>query len=354
MRFPRLWRRKAETRSAGGYTAMITAARADYISGTAGAAELTAAVQACVSLWEGALALADVEGTDALSPATLALVARSVALRGEFVGLIDGGAILPASEWDLSTSGGRPRAYRLSLPEVGGGRTVTALAPEVAHIVTGADVRQPWAGVSPLRRASLSADLLAALEAALLDVYRDAPLGSTVAPMPEMTEEDRTRLAGSFRGQRGRVLIRESVTTTAAGGPAPATDWRPQGLTPNLRDAMAVETVEGARRAICAAFGVLPAMLEASTTGPMIREGQRHLAQWALMPLCALIGAELSDKLGAAVSLDVMRPLQAYDAGGRARAAAGIVQALATAKEAGLDPATVSKAFAAVDWNIES
>jgi hypothetical protein len=41
------------------------------------------------------------------------------------------------------------------------------------------------------------------------------------------------------------------------------------------------------------------------------------------MPLCALIGAELSDKLGAAVSLDVMRPLQAYDAGGRALAAAG-------------------------------
>ena len=351
MRFPRLWRRKPETRATGsGYTAMITAARADYISGTSGAAELTAAVQACVSLWEGALALADVEGADMLTPATLALIARSLALRGEFVGLLDGGGIVPASDWDLSTSNGRPRAYRLSLPDVGGGRTMTALAPEVVHMVTGADVRQPWSGVSPLRRASLSADLLAALEAALLDVFRDAPLGSSIVPMPEMAEDDRTRLAGSFRGQRGRVLIRESVTTTAAGGPAPPTDWRPQHVTPNLRDAMAVETVEGARRAICAAYGVLPAMLEASTTGPMIREGQRHLAQWALSPLCALIGAEMTDKLGAPVALDVMRPLQAYDAGGRARAVSGIVRALAEAKAAGLDPATVSKAFAAVDW----
>ena len=346
-------RRAAETRASGsGYTAMITAARADYIAGTAGAAELTATAQACVALWEGALAVADVAGTDMLRPAALALIARTLALRGEFVGLLDGAGIVPASEWDVSTVDGRPRAYRLSLPDVGGGRTVTALAPEVVHVALAADVRQPWAGVPPLRRASLSADLLAALEAALVDVYRDSPLGSSIVPMPEMAEDDRTRLAGSFRGQRGRVLIRESVTTTAAGGPAPATDWRPQHVTPNMRDSMAAETVEGARRAVCAAFGVLPAMLEPSAGGPLVREGQRHLAQWTLAPLCALIGAELSEKLGAAVSLDVLRPLQAFDAGGRARAAAGIVQALAQAKEAGLDPATVSRAFAMVDWRM--
>ncbi|MFU1477012.1 hypothetical protein ACM25N_04635 [Roseovarius sp. C7] len=40
---------------------------------------------------------------------------------------------------------------------------------------------------------------------------------------------------------------------------------------------------------------------------------------------------EATDKLWSAVTLDTLRPLQAFDAGGRARAAVGIVQALAAA-----------------------
>lgn len=42
-----------------------------------------------------------------------------------------------------------------------------------------------------------------------------------------------------------------------------------------------------------------------------------------------------------------MRPLQAFDAGGRARALGAIVQTLAMAKEAGVDP---DKALSLVDW----
>jgi len=41
------------------------------------------------------------------------------------------------------------------------------------------------------------------------------------------------------------------------------------------------------------------------------------------------------------------RQLQAYDAGGRARALTAIVGALAAAKEAGVDPGTALKL---VDW----
>ena len=61
-------------------------AREAYLSGRRGLAELTATAQACISLWEGALALADVSGTDLLDRRTLALAARSLALRGEFAG----------------------------------------------------------------------------------------------------------------------------------------------------------------------------------------------------------------------------------------------------------------------------
>jgi len=46
---------------------------------------------------------------------------------------------------------------------------------------------------------------------------------------------------------------------------------------------------------------------------------------------------EASEKLGGGVTLDVMRPLQTFDSGGRARATGQIVEAMALAKEAGVD-----------------
>ena len=88
---------------------------------------------------------------------------------------------------------------------------------------------------------------------------------------------------------------------------------------------------------MCGVYGVLPAWLDSATTGPLVREAQRHLAQWALQPVAALMAQEASDKLGTAVTIDVMRPLQAFDAGGRARAMSQIVEAMALAKEAGVD-----------------
>ncbi|MGR3717834.1 MAG: hypothetical protein ACU0B1_13935 [Thermohalobaculum sp.] len=77
---------------------------------------------------------------------------------------------------------------------------------------------------------------------------------------------------------------------------------------------------------------------------------QRHLAQWTLQPVAALVAQEASEKLGQDVNIDVMRPLQAFDAGGRARALATIVEALARAKEAGLSPGDVGQALSLVDW----
>src|SRR3546814_6621187 len=69
-----------------------------------------------------------------------------------------------------------------------------------------------------------------------------------------------TALGRSFRGQRGRVLLRESVAVTAAGGPDPQADWRPQDVTPDLSRAMTAETLSAARDSICTAFGVLPSL----------------------------------------------------------------------------------------------
>ena len=338
-----------ERRSSGtGYTAAIMAARETYISGRSGLAELTGTVQACASLWEGAFALADVSGTDLLDRRSMGLLARSLAFRGEAVFLIRDW-LVAASDWDVSTRDGQPRAYRLSIPEAGGGRSETVLAGEVLHVRLAADPVAPWTGQAPLRRAALSAELLHQLETALRDVFRDAPLGSMIVPLDAGGGEALEQVRGALRGRRGSALVVEYLSQAIAGG-APVPGRGPDHLTPPLRDSMAVEALGEARNAIANAFGVLPALLNPATTGPLVREAQRHLATWTLQPIAELLAEEASAKLGGAVAIDVHRPLQSFDAGGSARAVAGLVQALAQAKEAGLSDAAVAAAFGALDW----
>jgi hypothetical protein len=342
---------ETEVRSAGstGYTAAIMAARESYISGHSGIGELTATVQSCISLWEGAMALSDVSGTDLLDRRSMAMAARSLALRGEAVFLIRD-RLVPCSDWELSTRDGEPRAYRLGISEAGGGRTETALAAEVLHFRIASDPVAPWTGISPLARARLTAGTLHAVETALGEVYENAPLGSLIVPFPEAPDVDMDSLGRGFRGRRGRVLLRESVAVTAAGAPAPATDWRPSDVTPDLRGAMPFDGLASARNSIMAAFGVLPALLADNAQGPLVREAQRHLAQWTIQPLASLMAEEASAKLGSEIFIDVMRPVQAYDAGGRARAVSAVVQALAMAKEAGLTAEQVQFALGVSNW----
>ena len=340
---------KTETRAASGtgYTAQMIQARTAYITGTSGRAELTATVQGAVTLWENGLSVADVEGTDLLTRRALAIAGRMLALRGEALFYITDEALIPVSDWDLSTRLSRPTAYRLTLPDIGGGKSVTALAGEVLHFRIGADAIQPWFGTAPLKRSSLSADLLEIIERALVEVYGDAPLGSSIVPMPETPETDLADIARGFRGSRGKVLVRESVQVQAAGGPAPAQDWRANDLTPDLSKALLDKTLDQARDQINATFGILPGLNNKATTGPMVREAQRHLASWTLQPMAEGMAEEATDKLGNTVTLDVMRQLQAFDSGGRARTVTALVKALAEAKAAGVDPAT---ALHLVDW----
>ncbi|WP_371170692.1 hypothetical protein [Aliiroseovarius sp. 2305UL8-7] len=339
---------KEETRGTGsGFTSDVIAARESYISGNRGVAELTATVQSCISLWEGGLSIADVDGTDLLDVRSLGIAARSLAVRGEALFLIRDEGLIPCSDWDLSTTNAKPKAYRVSISEAGGGRTETALAGEVLHFRIGSDPTAPYFGQAPLRRASLTANLLEIIEGALREVYEFAPLGSQVLPLPESKETTMEALARSFRGQRGRVLMRESVNVMAAGGPAPATDYKPQNLTPDLQASMTTQNLSAARESIFGVFGVLPGLSNPTTTGPLVREAQRHLAQWMLQPIGQFMAEEATDKLGSPVKIDVMRPLQAYDAGGRARALTAVIQALALAKETGVDP---EQALKLVDW----
>mgnify|MGYP005846153909 CR=1 FL=1 len=340
-----------EKRSSGtGYTAQVMAARESYISGRSGIGELTSVVQSCVSLWQGGFAMADVEGTDLLNRQIMAMTARIIALRGEAVYLITDQGLVPATDWEVTTRNSQPRAYRLSLPEAGGGRSFTALASEVLHLRIGTDNLSPWTGTSPLRRASLTAGMLHAVESALAETFRDAPLGSQIVHLPDTGADDMETLRGAFKGRRGSTLMFEGVAQATAAGMNPQIGQKPDTLSPDLSKSMTAETLAAAREGIAMAFGVLPSMLNRASTGPAIREGQRHLATWQLQPLAELLADEASAKLGGEIRIDTLRPLQAFDAGGRARAVQGIIKALSEAKASGLAPGDVAGALRLVDW----
>lgn len=340
-----------ETRAvAMGYTADLIAARAEWLSGRSTTAELTATVQGCVSLWESGFTLADVTGTDMLDRRTLAMLARALALRGEAVFLIDDDRLLPVTDWDVKTRHGEPVAYRVSLSDAGGGTSRTVLAAELLHVRIGSSPVTPWAGTSPLHRASLSAELLQEVETALRDVWRDAPIGSQIVPLPEGSAADMAAMRAQLRGRRGSSLVIEGKAQATLAGMNPEIGARPAGLTPDLQRAMTAETLNAARGAVLMAYGVLPALLNPSTTGPLVREAQRHLAQLVLQPIALLVAEEATVKIGAPVTLDVVRPAQAFDQGGKARAFGAMVKALAEAKAAGLDMQAIKDAESFIDW----
>jgi hypothetical protein len=344
------WFRPPETRSGGGYTAQVMAARDSYISGRGGVAELSSTVQSATSLWEGGFAMADVTGTNLLNRQTMALIARSLALRGDVVMLIGDLGLIPATDWEVTTRNGQPRAYRLSIPEAGGGRTLTALAAEVLHIRIGADITTPWIGSAPLRRSSLTGALLHAVESALGDTFENAPLGSQIVPLPDSGSEDMETMRAAFRGKRGATLIIEGVAQATAAGMNPTIGQKPDQLSPDLSKSMTSETLAAARNGILAAYGVLPALLNPAATGPAVREAQRHLAMWCLQPIAELLAEEARAKLGGDIQIDTLRPLQAFDTAGRARALAAIVKTMVEAKEGGIAPADMSGAMRLVDW----
>jgi len=307
-------------------------------------------VQSCVSLWEGGFAMADVTGADLLNRRTMAMIARSAALRGEAVYLITEQGLVPAIDWDVTTRDGQPRAYRLSIPEAGGGRTVTALAAEVLHLRIGSDAVTPWIGTAPLRRSSLTGAMLHAVEAALSETFENAPLGSLIVPLPDSGSDDMASMRAAFKGRRGSTLVIEGVAQATAAGMNPQIGQKPDQLSPDLSRSMTAETLAAAREGIAMAYGVLPSLMNRAATGPVVREAQRQLAIWTLQPIAELLAAEASTKLGQDVKIDTIRPLQAFDAGGRARALSAIVKTMAEAKEAGIPPADLSGAMRMVDW----
>lgn len=347
------WFRRQPDERRANYTEQALQFRADTIIGRRNLAELTGTVQTCIGLWEAGLAQAETS-LDVLTPEVLGMAGRSLGYSGEALFVMRGDELVAANSWTVATKGSKPVAYRVTVPDVGGGRSDTVLAGEVLHFKIGSPVERPWSGTSPLQRASLTAEMLYAVEDALADVFTNAPLGTKVVATPERPNTDNTKIERTFTGKRGRIALEESANVDAAGGPAPAQDWKPASLSPELDKSNTTDTLKAARASVMAAYGVLPSLVNENVTGPAVREAQRHLAQWMLQPIARMIANEAARKFETTADIDVLQPLQAYDAGGRARSLSGVIQGLALAKESGLSDEQIQAAlfFSGVTTNM--
>ena len=299
----------------------------------------TAALEAAVGSYSRAFAIAAVEPltptTRALTPALLALAARDLIRRGEFVWAIevgrDGVRLLPVGSWDLR---GRwdPATWRYRVDLFGPSGNITRLLPaaSVIHGRYSVDPARPWWGVSPLAWASLTGKLHANLEDAIAD--EAAGTRGHLLPVPQGPDSDEVNpatgnpvdplaeLRADIASLRGRTVLTE--TTSAGWGEgqlaAPQADWRPQRIGANPPASLATLRTDSAM-AVLSACGVSSDLFVHGDAAGQ-RESWRRFLHGSVQPLAQLIADELADKLDAPGLRLTFDRLFASDVAGRARA----------------------------------
>ena len=323
---------------AGFTDAIVRALLTQAAGGTTADPSATAALEAAAGSYARAFAVASVEpdtpATRALTPELLALMARDLIRRGEFVHVIEVGRggvrLTPAGSWDVR---GRfdPVTWRYRCDLFGPSGNVTRNLPAAAviHGRYSVDPARPWWGVSPLGWARLTGKLHANLEDAIAD-----EAGGTrgyLLPIPQGpdTDDDTDPLAGlrkDIATLRGRTVLTE--TTSAGWGEgqmaAPVADWRPQRIGANPPASLATLRTDSAM-AVLAACGVSSDLFVHGDAAGQ-RESWRRFLHGSVQPLGDLLAAELGDKLDVPGLRLTFDRLMASDLSGRARAFGSLVQ----------------------------
>ena len=339
------WPFKTEQRAEDDYTEQaINAAEVEALGGTLDAGTLGVA-EACAGLWERSLASAMVEPTNgrlaALDPPFLALVARSLALQGNFVALIelDGVAVrlLPSATFDVHGDA-RSQWYRLDVVGPDTTQTARAGAEAVFHIGINAEPRQWWRGVSPLKRSKSTATLAAKIEASLgreADIYTARFAG---VDRGKGTYDAWKRTVEIIRRKRGGVIFTGGNLGQSDVGRVP----EPAKMGPAPDDTFADALRSAVGRDICSAFGVPVSLFAERGDGAGQRESWRRFWLGTVQPLALLVQAECKAKLDPSciVTLDALR---AADEDGRSRAVARRAQAFKVLLDAKVDMAEAKR-----------
>ena len=165
---------------------------------------------------------------------------------------------------------------------------------------------RPWYGLGPLQVASLTGRLSAETIQHLGD-EASGPRGAFL-PMPHTDGMDDTvnTLKADIAGLRGSVALVEGMGTGfEAGGAGRMNDWLVKRIGASPPDSMLMLMME-ARGEVLAACGI-PSVLFNRAQDSAAREGWRQYLHGTVAPLGRIVAAELSDKLGTEIGLDLDR-----------------------------------------------
>ena len=199
--------------------------------------------------------------------------------------------LVPAQhEWTV-LGGTDPEQWIVDATLTGAQTVYERSAPRAAwlHVIRDAEPDYPWRGVSPLQRASVSAQLARMAEDALVTEMRQPT--KALIPLPQGAGVDRDTLRNDIQNKAYQIAF---PTTTTAGfgagrGSAPLTDWKPQRLKP-MPEAALVDLADRATARVVAALGAHPAIMGGGGgNGSVDREAGRQMRKMIMQPMARLI-----------------------------------------------------------------
>lgn len=333
----RLFRRKPETRANGGgdfYNAVVAQIQADAATKSADAGG-TAAIEAAAGQLARAFAAAKCDHP-AVTPRFLNQYGRDLIRGGASLHRLDMAAgaltLTPVSQWHWVGHGANPDAWTVNATDYGPSGSRTSWLPYSAVVwgTWGVTAATPWVGRGPASWAGLTAKLAGEAERSLGD--ESAGPVAQIITMPEGDSDDSDderrgrldKLKADLKAKRGDVSLVESTADGHGEGAAgaPHRDWVPERLGPQYPR----EVVEAARdgyERLLAACGTSVSLFS-DADGTAQREALRRWHMGTVLPLAALLEAELTVKLETPITLTFdSYPL---DIVGRASAVATLVQ----------------------------
>lgn len=285
--------------------------------GNANVAE-TAAVEFGLGVIGRSFLVADVDGVD-LGPLTMSMLARQTIALGNAVFVInvsrrlsrDGEVrLMPVADFKID---GDPDPdswrYTVRLQRPNSEQPIptdelpvrTYPAEGIVHVRYMPGPSAPWHGVSPLIRAGMTADQLARIEKSLA-YDAGVPTGGLL-PLPNAVSPVGLEAAkAAITNGKGKTTL---VETTAAGWgagaqSAPRGDWEQRRFGPQTPES-SIALRDSTFNAVLSAMGIPPALY--TSQGAALRESYRQLFSDTILPLGALIAAELTEKLETEVTI---------------------------------------------------
>lgn len=309
--------------------AVVRAVEASILGTVKADVASTAAAEICAGLWSRAFASAAVEpstvATRAVTPDVLAMVGRSLIECGEacFELRIMDGALIACPVGSFAITGGMDPAgwmYELTIPGPSRTTVKTVRSEAVLHFRYGVSPREPWRGVSPLRRASETSGMLGNVERRLREEM--GGVVGHVIPTPSANPNDEySDLKDHLKNLAGNFALVPSMTdggwSDPGRGNSPKSDWGVQRIGTNPPQTIDMLRSNAAVH-VLAACGVPLTLLERSD-GTAMREAWRQFLHGSVVPVAQCVEEELAHKLNVRVALN-FDSLFASDLSGRARA----------------------------------